>query len=284
MGGNHHIREGEQPRRSGVLQDFVRAVFKDIVRFFLIDIQPYAGKFMHTDSFNQIIGFHQCAAGGIYQDNAVLHLPDLSLIKGICSILHVSADTLLGIDSNPVTENNNLQMEWEIRHNLFAEPVVLEFGEALIPCVSEGVKTDYLNQKRNALAKEYGILMPVVRLRDNLALDKSSYRLLSYDQVLLEDRMELCADESDLTRYYREMLDCMAEECRKNYSRILNKQLAKTMAESLEERYPGTVNGLVPEKISYLKLADHLRCMLIQGKSIRDLIHILEEMERELLP
>lgn len=211
-------------------------------------------------------------------------LPDLSLIKGICSILHVSADTLLGIDSNPVTENNNLQMEWEIRHNLFAEPVVLEFGEALIPCVLEGVKTEYLNQKRNDLAKEYGILMPVVRLRDNLALDKSSYRILSYDQVLLEDRMELCADESDLTGYYREMIDCVAEECRKNYSRILGRQLAKTMAESLEERYPGTVNGLVPEKISYLKLADHLRCMLEQGKSIRDLTHILEEMERELLP
>lgn len=211
-------------------------------------------------------------------------LPDLSLIKGICGILHISADALLGIDNQPITENNNLQMEQEIRRNLFAEPLVLEFGEALIPCVLEGAKTDYLNQKRNDLAKEYGILMPVVRIRDNLALEKSSYRILAYDQVLLENRMELCGDESDITRYYREMLDCLAEECRKNYSRILGKQLVKTMVDNLEELYPGTADGLVPEKISYLKLADRLRHMLEQGKSIRDLIHILEEMERELLP
>ncbi|WP_160561021.1 FHIPEP family type III secretion protein [Parablautia muri] len=211
-------------------------------------------------------------------------LPDLSLIKGICGILHISADTLLGISDNPITENNNLQMEQEIRHNLFAEPVALEFGEALIPYVLEGYKTDYLNQKRNDLAKKYGILMPVIRLRDNLALDKSSYRILSYDYVLREAHMKLSADESDITNPYYEMLDCMVEECRKNYSQILNKQLVKTMIDNLKELYPGTADGLVPEKISYLKLTDHLRCMLEQGKSIRDLIHILEEMERELLP
>ena len=40
-------------------------------------------------------------------------LPDLSLLKGICNILHVSADTLLGIRDNSVTENNNVQMERE---------------------------------------------------------------------------------------------------------------------------------------------------------------------------
>ena len=54
------------------------------------------------------------------------------------------------------------------------------------------------------------------------------------------------------------------------------------MIDNLKDACPGVVDGLVPEKISYLRLMDHLRDRLEQGKSIRDLIHILEDMEREL--
>ena len=209
-------------------------------------------------------------------------LPDLSLLKGICNILHVSADTLLGIRDNSVTENNNVQMEREIRYNLFAEPVVVEFGEALIPCVLEGMKTDYLNRKRNQLAQKYGVLLPVIRFRDNLDLGKNAYRILSYDHVLYEACSKLCESESDTAAPFHEIIDSAAEECRKNYSRILNKQIVKIMVDSLKEHYPGIADGLVPEKISYLRLTDHLKNMLNQGKPIRDLIHILEEMERGL--
>lgn len=210
-------------------------------------------------------------------------LPDLSLLKGICDILHISADSLLGIGDNPVTENSNLQMAQQIRYNLFAEPIVIEFGEALIPCVLEGFKTDYLNQKRNSLAKEYGILIPILRFRDNLSLGKTTYRILSYDNILYEAQIKLSDGEAGILESYYEMVGHTVEEGRKNYSRILNKHLVKIMVDSLKELFPGIVDGLVPEKISYLQLTDHLRCMLEQGKSIRDLIHILEDMERELL-
>ena len=62
-------------------------------------------------------------------------LPDLSLLKGICQILHISSDTLLGISDTNMTENHNARMEREIRSNLFCEPLVVEFGSALIPSV-----------------------------------------------------------------------------------------------------------------------------------------------------
>ena len=76
-------------------------------------------------------------------------LPDISLIKGICDVLSISANTLLGIEvEHKVIENNDMSMEKEIRSNMFAEPLVLEFGSSLIPYIVEGLKTDYLNQCR----------------------------------------------------------------------------------------------------------------------------------------
>ena len=42
-------------------------------------------------------------------------LPDISLIKGICDILSISANTLLGIENeNRVVENNDSSTEQEI--------------------------------------------------------------------------------------------------------------------------------------------------------------------------
>ena len=60
-------------------------------------------------------------------------LPDLSLLKGICQILHISSDTLLGISDTNMTENHNAQMEQEIRRNLFCEPLVVELAAPSSP-------------------------------------------------------------------------------------------------------------------------------------------------------
>ena len=220
-------------------------------------------------------------------------LPDLSLLKGICQILHISSDTLLGISDTNMTENHNAQMEQEIRRNLFCEPLVVEFGSALIPSVEAGLKTecdpkrnapacDYVNRKRKELASKHGILMPILRLRDNIDLEDNAYRILSYDQILYEGHTKPDSGERNLTDAYFEMIDRTALECLEHYAGILNKQLVKVMIDNLKDACPGVVDGLVPEKISYLRLMDHLRDRLEQGKSIRDLIHILEDMEREL--
>ena len=107
-------------------------------------------------------------------------LPDISLIKGICEVLSISANTLLGIErENKVIENNDVNMEREIRSNLFAEPLVLEFGSSLIPSVSEGLETDCLNWCRKELVKETGILIPVLRLRDNVSLADDEAQIIS---------------------------------------------------------------------------------------------------------
>ena len=119
-------------------------------------------------------------------------LPDISLVKGICEILSISANTLLGIEhENKVVENNDVSMEKEIRCNLFAEPLVLEFGIGLIPYVAEGLQTDYLNQCRKELVKEAGILIPVLRVRDNLLLEEYEACIMSYDKILWKEKVDV---------------------------------------------------------------------------------------------
>ena len=204
-------------------------------------------------------------------------LPDISLVKGICQILDISANALLGIAGSEVVENNNAAMEQEIRNNMFAEPLLLELGEGLIDYVKAGLETGYINQQRKKLAERTGILMPVLRIKDNLELGKNAYRILSYDKVLYEEELKEGDEDS-----YRKMIDSVFAKCQENYADILNKQIVKIMIDNMRDFFPGAVMGLVPEKIGYLQVQRKLQEMLRQGKSIRDMLHILEELEEAL--
>lgn len=206
-------------------------------------------------------------------------LPDISLVKGICQILDISANALLGIADSKVVENNNAVMEQEIRNTMFAQPFLLEFGEGLIDYVKVGLETDtgYVHQQRKRLAESAGILMPVLRIKDNFELGKNAYRILSYDRVLYEEELEEGDEDA-----YRKMIDNASAKCQEYYADILNKQIVKIMIDNIKDFFPDAVAGLVPEKIGYLQVQRKLQEMLRQGKSIRNMLHILEELEEAL--
>lgn len=205
-------------------------------------------------------------------------LPDISFLNGICSILGISADTLLGISVNLV-KNGNITTEKGILNNMIAEPLLLEFGKNFISCIIEGLKTDYVYQKRYELTAQTGMLMPVLIIRDNLDLDMNTYRILSYDKVLFSDTISEINENT-----YHEIINKVTCICKESYSSILNKQIVKTMIDNLKNRHPGIADDLVPEKISYLQIEKKFKEILVEGRSLRDLIHILEEMEEEILP
>ena len=202
--------------------------------------------------------------------------PDVSFLGGICSILGISADTLLGLPANLV-EIGDITAEKEIRNNLIAEPLLLEFGKELIPCFIEGLETDYVNQKRKELAIQTGMLMPVIRIQDNADLEKNAYNILSYGKVLFSDTLSEINENT-----YSEIIEKVTSICRDSYAAILNKQIVKTMIDNLKARYPGIADDLVPEKISYLQIERKFQEILSGGGNLRNLIHILEEMEEQL--
>ena len=202
-------------------------------------------------------------------------LPDVSLLSGICKVLGISANTLIGVEEK-VVENGNVAAEREIKNNLIAEPLVLEFGTGLLPCIVAGLETDYVNKKRAFLAKKTGKLMPILRIRDNIELDENAYRILSFDNVLFASVID--GEEAP----YNKIIDEVAETCDKHYATILNKNLVKIMIDNLAETYPGVVEDIIPSRISYLQVKQELKRLLEDGKSIRNLLGVLEDMELNL--
>ena len=200
-------------------------------------------------------------------------MPDVSLLPGICSVLKISGNSFLGTEENLV-ENGNLKMEQEIRNVMFAEPLVLQFGMDLVPCFVEGVPTNYVNKCRKRLVATTGMLMPILRLRDQSLLEPLEYQILSYDKVLFQGKAEAVNEQA-----FKALIGKTVEICYENYDTILNKQLVKTMVDNMRDLYPGVVEDLIPERISYLELLQYLRKKVRETHNIHNMIQILEELE-----
>lgn len=205
-------------------------------------------------------------------------MPDVSLLAGICKVLGVSAGALIGVEET-VVENGNITTDREIKNNMIAEPLVLEFGVGLISCIVSGLETDYVNKQRLLLVKRTGKLMPLLRLRDNVELKENEYRVLVYDKVLLSGVI----DEKEENPYKR-IIDDVTDVCDKQYGAILNKNIVKLMIDNLTELYPGIVDDIVPQKVSFLQIKEELKKRVDEGQSIRNLIGILEEIEMTIKP
>lgn len=177
-----------------------------------------------------------------------------------------------------IMENNNAAFEKDILNNIIAEPLVLEFGTELVPCIAEGMKTDLIYQKRKELAEATGMLLPLVHIRDNTALGANEYRILFYDCV----RFQAAAAPDASQACYAQIIQQVYDQCRLHYDALLNKQLVKTLVDNIKARYPGCADGLVPERISYLALERHLQKIIQEKGTLRDLLHILEDLESAL--
>ena len=45
-------------------------------------------------------------------------MPDVSIIEGICKVLNISANMLLGIEESKIVEVNNVIMEQDIKNHI----------------------------------------------------------------------------------------------------------------------------------------------------------------------
>src|SRR5690625_4228653 len=89
---------------------------------------------------------------------------------------------------------------------LSVDPIEFEFGYALIPLVDEGQGGDLLDRIvmiRRQIAIELGIVVPVVRIRDNIQLEPNEYRLkikgneVATGELLLDHYLAMTPDLED---------------------------------------------------------------------------------------
>ena len=114
--------------------------------------------------------------------------PDISLVEGICRILGISADILLRIE-NKVVESGNPIEDAEVKANLVVEPIVIEFSDSLIQIFCDGMNTTIVEDTRLRLAREAGLLLPIIRFRDNQDLGEDEYQILVYDEAVIKNKI-----------------------------------------------------------------------------------------------
>lgn len=202
-------------------------------------------------------------------------MPDIGLLSDICFVLGVSADYLLGTQSQKITENGDKKIQNEIWYNLqnCLAPLEIIFGKNLIPFFTGKIFLEKVISVRRTLSIE-GILMPIVRVRDDLRLGDNEFMVLSYDNVLYSEVLQETADNG--LNYIMKKLE---ETVREKYADILTPDIIKNLVDNLQVKKPAIINGIVPEKISYGILTEVVRNILNKGDSICYLEKIIENMD-----
>ncbi len=199
------------------------------------------------------------------------------------------------------------------------DPMELEIGYSLIPLIDND-QTDNLLKRitgiRRQVMAELGLILPVVRIRDNLRLQPSQYRIkirgqeVARGDLMLGNMLAIPGSEADpnlkgvpttepafglpaqwipeseqgraeLMGYTvvnpLSVLSTHLTEVVRHYAPdLLNRQMVQEMLNQLKSRSPASVEGVIPEILSLSEFQTVLRNLLRERVPIRDLSGILE--------
>lgn len=204
---------------------------------------------------------------------------------------------------------------------LLVDPLELDIGYALISIVDPGQQGDLLERVkmlRQQLALELGIVIPPVRIRDNVSLDSNSYVIKmrgnpiaegevmpGYHLALLPEEMDSpppgikvqdptfglpavwIADRNldEAERLGLTVVEAPAvitthllEELRKVAYRLLDRQETKKLVDKVKENAPALIEELVPNLLPLGAIQKVLKRLLKERIPIRDLVTILETL------
>ena len=209
--------------------------------------------------------------------------------------------------------------EGKVEELLQVDRVALEIGYRLIPLVQDkggnGI-LDHIAQLRKRFALHDGIVLPPVRIKDNIRLGPNSYRVLVGGQEVARGEIEpglfLAMDsgtatgklkgrpttdpafglpavwineaqkeEAELSGYavidpVSVAVTHLSETLRNSIGDVLSRDDVKEIVENVKKTAPAVVEELVPEKMSYGDVQRVLRNLLREGVPIRNMPAILE--------
>lgn len=204
---------------------------------------------------------------------------------------------------------------------LQVDPIELEFGYGIIPLADANQGGDLLDRVvliRRQLALEMGMIVPVIRLRDNIQIGPNEYIIkikgtqvargeLLFDYFMamnsgdVEEELEgirttepafglpaLWIQESQ--RDKAEMLGYtvvdppsiiathLTEVIKKHSYELLGRQEVQTLIDNIKQSNPAIVDELVPKLMSVGEIQKVLANLLKESVSIRDMVTILETL------
>jgi flagellar biosynthesis protein FlhA len=195
----------------------------------------------------------------------------------------------------------------------------LEIGYGLIPLVDPNQKGDLLERIssiRKQIAGELGIVVPPIRIRDNVQLSPNEYQIkvkgikvakfkILTDHVLainpgyIEEHLDgfetkdpaFGLNATWILPTIREVAEArgftvvepgaviathLTEIIRSSANELVTRQDVQHLVDTLKEDYPALVNSIIPEQVSLGTLQKVLQTLLHERVPVRDLTTILE--------
>lgn len=201
--------------------------------------------------------------------------PDIEIACAIAEFLHITLDQLF-LGSSTITESGIKSDRDKIMSTILSDPILFQAGETFISYMIEENEKQFegIQKIREELAKENGYLLPVVRMRDNTDLEPNQYQICIYDKVVLDYKIN-CFDDFTFDKVYEAIKKVAIEQ----YDCIINRQIVKNLIDNVLIQYPAVIQNLIPQKVSYSMVQQILVSIIKQGKSIRNLIKIIEWIE-----
>jgi flagellar biosynthesis protein FlhA len=204
---------------------------------------------------------------------------------------------------------------------LHIDPLELEIGYGLIPLVDAAHGGDLLNRitmLRKQAATELGILVPPMRVRDNIELKSNEYVIkikgeeiargiamtgayLALDPGGVAHEMdgirttdptyglpavwisERQKEEAEFAGYtvvegVAVLATHLMETLRRHASKLLGRQEVQTLIDYIRKHHPAVIEGLVPDTLPLGTVQKVLQGLLDEQVSIRDLVTVFEAM------
>lgn len=212
-------------------------------------------------------------------------------------------------------------VEEHVEQYLQVDPVEIEIGYGLISLVDEkqgGNLFQKIASTRKYIALEYGVLIPPVRVRDNLQLEPNEYlikikgnivavyeiytdRYLAMNPGNITEPLNgiptkdpafnlssywITRDEKDKAELLEyTVVDSISvlsthlqETLKRNFDKILTRQAVKQLLENLKKEYPAVIEDISADSLSLGTIQKVLQNLLKEFIPIKDLVQILEAL------
>lgn len=165
------------------------------------------------------------------------------------------------------------------------ETLEIKFGYGLIPLVentckdTEPVLLKEISYCRNQIDAEYGVPLPVFRIRDDMVLLTPCEYGIYINGSLIEknDLGALSDDETKQSVAAEEIRNHLYKVIKQNFSRLLNQCMVNQLVNKVSDINPDVVDDLYLQRSEVTSVLKNILIMLLEEDvSIRDMNSILE--------
>ena len=293
----------------------------------LIVTRSTSEKSLGNDIFNQLSNVNALFVGALIIGLMALipGLPKLPFLA-VAMLFGVGAYFAASMKQKPVlveepleTKPAELESPEDMLSMVVVDPIELEIGYALIPLIDNESGDNLLKRIttiRRQVMTELGLILPVVRIRDNLRLQPQAYRIkvrgqeVAQGELYTDMLLAIPGSDSDSTLTGIQTTEPafglpalwiseaesgraelmgytvvnplsvisthITEIVRNSAPDLLGRQMVQEMLNQLKQKSPASVEGVIPEMLGLGELQAVLRHLLRERIPIRDLSGILE--------